>query len=164
MMSHGLSTQNSPREVSSRPGCGTRAPRLPGCDTTASQTQFQPSGWLRSWLQKPAVATTSSQPSLSRSARAGPYAQPTAATCQARPFCSKSGAGTPGRESRAEGPEPPVGSRLLALDSWLLTPRLRCSWLPATKERSVDRIGSGKVPGATLPMTRLPALEYMLAT
>jgi len=30
--------------------------RLQGCDTTASQTQFQPSGLSRSRLAKPAVA------------------------------------------------------------------------------------------------------------
>jgi uncharacterized NAD-dependent epimerase/dehydratase family protein len=50
-----LFTQNSPSESSSVPGLGTEQLRLHGCDTTASQTQFHPSGSLRSRLTNPAA-------------------------------------------------------------------------------------------------------------
>src|SRR5262249_15866759 len=134
-MSQGFVTQNSPRDRSTSPGAGTEAPRLKGCDTTACQTQFHPSGSSRERLIKPQVAKMSSQPSLSRSIMAGPYDQPTSATCISPLICSNS-----------------------------RPPRLRCNWRPVVNEGSLARIGSGYDPGQRLPMTRLPALEYMLPT
>src|SRR5437868_5902335 len=62
-ISQGFSDQNSPNEVSTLPGALIIADRFQGCDTTAIQTQFHPSGSLRDLLTNPAVAKISNQPS-----------------------------------------------------------------------------------------------------
>ena len=76
----------------------------------------------------------SSQPSLFRSAMAGPYDQPTSATWSSRPIRSN-----------------------------FRPPRLWCIWLPVVNERSLAITDSEYVPGQRLAMIRLPAFEYMLA-